>query len=138
MSDIHYCIICGAAFESDRRALAPYGLLGKRTAEPNSYGAFPRVIRRYVREMGILTLEEAVQKMSSLAAHRLGLWDRGILRRGAWADLVIFDLDRIQDEATLEAPAKYASGIEYVLVNGEVVVERGEHTGKLPGKVLTP
>ncbi len=127
-----------AAFESDRRALAPYGVLGKRTAEPNSYGAFPRVIRRYVREKGILTLEEAVQKMSSLAAHRMGLWDRGILRQGAWADLVIFDLDRIQDEATLEDPAKYASGIEYVLVNGEVVVEGGEHTGNLPGKVLTP
>ena len=68
----------------------------------------------------------------------MGLWDRGILRQGAWADLVIFSLDRIRDKATLEAPAKYASGIEYVLVNGEVVVEGGEHTGKLPGKVLTP
>jgi N-acyl-D-amino-acid deacylase len=114
---------------------------------PRGFGSFPMTFRKYVRgedradeplERGkrILTLEEAVRKMTSAPAQRLGLRDRGLVREGMWADLVLFDPEIIADQATYLNPYQYPKGIDYVLVNGQAVVERGEHTGKLPGQVL--
>jgi len=124
-----------ASVTTDRMALAPYGPLG-RLHSPNSYGGFARVFRKYVRERGIFTVEEAVRKMTSVAASSLRLYDRGIIRMGAHADIVVFDPERIADNATIEEPRLYAEGIEYVLVNGEVTVDKGEHTGTTAGQVL--
>jgi len=84
----------------------------------------------------VLRLEEAIRKMTSLPAQKLGLFDRGIIRPGFWADIVIFDLEKISDKATYLEPYQYPSGIEYVIVNGEVVIEHGEHTDRRPGRVL--
>lgn len=122
--------------ETDGMALAPYGQLASIRFHPRSYGSFPRVLRRFVREKRVITLEEAVRKMTSLPAQRLGLRDRGLLREGMWADMVIFDAERVTDRATYEEPTLYPEGIEYVIVNGTVVVEGGNHTGALPGMVL--
>jgi N-acyl-D-amino-acid deacylase len=133
---------------SDGAAYAPYGVLEAQRPHPRSYGVFPLVFRKYVRgetrkeepsEVGekVLTLPEAVRKMTSFPAQKLGLRDRGWVREGTWADLVVFDPLSIEDRATYQAPHQYPRGIPYVLVNGQVVVERGEHTGALPGKVIT-
>lgn len=104
---------------------------------PRSYGTFPRILARYVRDEGILTLPEAVRKMTSWPATRMRLEGRGLLREGFWADVVVFDLDRVQDRATYDEPVLFPEGIDYVLVNGEVVVEEGgRHTGARPGHVL--
>jgi N-acyl-D-amino-acid deacylase len=103
---------------------------------PRSYGNFPRVIAEYVRKRQVLTLEDAVRKLSSLPATRMRMFDRGALREGLWADLTVFDYDRIQDNATWENPVAVPAGIDYVLVNGEVVIDEGKHTGAKPGKVL--
>jgi N-acyl-D-amino-acid deacylase len=104
---------------------------------PRSYGTFPRILARYVRDTGTLTLEEAIRKMTSWPATRMGLERRGVIREGAWADITIFDLDRIADRATYEEPVLFPEGIEYVLVNGVVVIEDGgTHTGARPGHVL--
>jgi N-acyl-D-aspartate/D-glutamate deacylase len=100
------------------------------------YGCFPRLFRKYVREEGLLTFEEAVRKTTSLAAQKLGIRDRGLLREGMWADIVVVDPKTIADRATVQQPYLYPVGIEYVLVNGEVTVEKGEHTGALAGQVL--
>jgi N-acyl-D-aspartate/D-glutamate deacylase len=125
-----------ASFESDRGIHAPYGPLHKEKAPPNSYGAFARVFRKYVRERGYITLEDAVRKMTSAPCLVLGLRNRGMIREGMWADVVVLNPDRVQDRATLEDPAQYPTGIYYVLVNGEVVIDNGEHTGALPGKII--
>jgi len=103
---------------------------------PRNYGTFPCVIRRYVREKGILTLEEGVRKMTSFPAQRLGIRDRGLIREGMWADLVVFDPEKISDKATYEDPFQYAEGIRYVFVNGTLTVDNGRYTGALAGKVL--
>jgi N-acyl-D-amino-acid deacylase len=103
---------------------------------PRAYGNFPRLIAEYVRKRKVLTLEDAVRKLSSLPATRMRLFDRGALREGLWADVTIFDFDRIQDTATYENPVAVPTGIDYVLVNGEIVVDEGKHTGAKPGKVL--
>jgi N-acyl-D-amino-acid deacylase len=103
---------------------------------PRSYGTFPRIITRYVRERGLLTLPHAVRMMTSWPATRMRLADRGVIRTGLWADVTIFDYDRLDDRATYEEPVLFPEGIEYVLVNGVVVVDRGEHTGAKPGHVL--
>ncbi len=103
---------------------------------PRSYGTFPRILGKYVREEKLLRLEDAVRKMTSLPAQRLGLRDRGVIREGQWADIVIFDPDRVADRATFDDPHQYPIGIEYVLVNGKVVVEKGQHTGARPGRVI--
>jgi N-acyl-D-amino-acid deacylase len=124
-----------ASLCSDRAALAPYGALADQ-GDPNSYGPFPRVFRKYVRGVGLFTLEEAVRKMTSVPAGQFGLRDRGVLREGAWADVVVFDGERIADNATIEDYRRYPDGIPHVLVNGELVVENGEHTGAMPGTVL--
>ena len=123
---------------SDGSSLAVTGEMSGGVPHPRSYGTFPRVLGRYARDEGLLTLEQAVHKMTGMPAARLRLRDRGVLRAGAKADLVAFDAARVGDRATYEAPHQYAAGIDHVVVNGRVVVERGEHTGALPGRVLIP
>jgi N-acyl-D-amino-acid deacylase len=103
---------------------------------PRAYGTFPRIIAKYVREEGVLTLEDAIRKMTSWPAKRMKLPDRGLLAPGYWADVVVFDYDSIQDNATWEDALQTPSGISHVLVNGVVVAEAGKHTGSRPGKVL--
>jgi len=121
---------------SDSSAHAPYGVLGKGKPHPRTYGTFPRVLGEYVRRTGVLTLENAVRKMTSLPAQKLRLRDRGLIREGMWADITVFDPKKVVDKATYSTPHKYAVGIEYVLVNGKVVIDHGEHTGTLPGQAL--
>jgi len=121
---------------SDGAALAPYGELGEGKPHPRAYGTFARVLGPYVRDHRVLSLPQAVHKMTGLPARRLRLADRGVVRPGARADLVVFDPRRIADQATYEDPHRYAAGIEHVLVNGRFVVRDGEHTGSLPGRVL--
>jgi N-acyl-D-amino-acid deacylase len=123
---------------SDGSSLAPYGALGAGKPHPRSYGTFPRVLGEYAREQRVLALGEAVHKMTGLPARRLGLRDRGVVRPGAKADLVVFDPKRVADQATYEAPHRYPVGVEHVIVNGRLVIKDGEHTGSLPGKLLTP
>ncbi len=103
---------------------------------PRAYGNFPRVIARYVRERGVLRLEDAIRKMTSWPATRMRLEGRGAIRAGGWADVVIFDLASIQDLATYEAPTEAPRGIDYVLVNGQIVMDHGRHTGARPGHLL--
>jgi N-acyl-D-amino-acid deacylase len=103
---------------------------------PRSYGTFPRVIKRYVLERGVLSLPEAIRMMTSWPATRMRLDDRGVIRRGVWADVVIFDLERLDDRATYDEPTLFPEGIDYVLVNGKVVIDQGSHTGERPGHVL--
>jgi N-acyl-D-amino-acid deacylase len=103
---------------------------------PRAWGTFARYLAVYVRELGLVRLEEMVRKMTSLAAQRLGFFDRGVLRPGAAADVVCFDSERIRDVATYEEPRRAPEGIPYVLVNGEVVVDLQRHTGALPGRAL--
>jgi N-acyl-D-amino-acid deacylase len=123
---------------SDGSALAATGEMSAGKPHPRSYGTFPRVLGEYVREQRLLSLPEAVHKMTGLPARRLGLRDRGQVRVGARADLVVFDARRIADRATYEDPHRYAAGVEHVVVNGSLVIKDGEHTGSLPGRVLAP
>ena len=111
-------------------------MFGRDHPHPRSYGTFARVLGVYVREKGVLPLETAVQKMTSLPAARLGLLDRGVLRPGLKADVVLFDPSRVRDTATFEKPHAYAEGVSYVLVNGAVVYEAGRMTDARPGRVL--
>jgi N-acyl-D-amino-acid deacylase len=121
---------------SDGYALANYGSLALGSSHPRSYGCFPRILARFVREEKLLKVEEAVKKMTHLPASRFRLEDRGLLRKGKAADIVIFDPLRVQDKATFDNPHQYPVGIPYVMVNGKLVIERGEHTGSRPGKIL--
>jgi N-acyl-D-aspartate/D-glutamate deacylase len=105
-------------------------------AGPRNYGTFAKVLQRYVREMKILRLEEAVRKMTSLPAQFLGIRDRGLIREGMWADITIFDPERVTNHATYADHCRHPTGIPYVLVNGNVAVDEGEHTGALAGRVL--
>ena len=125
------------SFGSDAAASAK--LADPNTAgmgHPRGYGNFPRVIARYVREKKILTLPEAIRKMTSWPATRLRLDSRGLIKEGCWADVVIFDYEKIQDNATYDFPFRTPTGIDYVMVNGQVVIEKGKHTGAKPGKVM--
>jgi len=121
---------------SDGSSLSVEGLLGAGHPHPRNYGTFPRVLGHYARDEKVLTLEDAVRRMTSLGAQRLGLKDRGLLREGYWADIVVFDPNRINDKATFATPKQYPEGINYVLVNGHVVIDRGNHTGERPGMAL--
>ena len=121
---------------SDGNSLAPYGITGQGKPHPRFYGTFPRVLGHYVRELGLLPLPLAIHKMTGGSAAALGLIDRGTLREGYWADITIFDPQQIAERATYDEPHQYAAGVSTVLVNGTVVLDGGEHTGKLPGKVL--
>jgi dihydroorotase/N-acyl-D-amino-acid deacylase len=121
---------------NDSQGTAPTGPLGKEHPHPRAYGTFPRILRKYVREEGKLTLPEAIRKFSALPAQRLRLTDRGVLKKGMWADVVVFDPATIHDVATFEKPNQLSVGMEIVLVNGVPVIEGGQATGALPGKVL--
>jgi N-acyl-D-aspartate/D-glutamate deacylase len=121
---------------SDGSAYATTGPLRRGNPHPRNFGTFPRVLGVYVRETGMLKLEDAIRKMTSLNAQRLDLRERGVVRAGNFADLTIFDPQRVLDRATYEDPFQYPVGIEYVLVNGQIVLEQGEHTGAKPGRAL--
>jgi len=121
---------------SDGSAYAVEGPLRRGYPHPRSFGTFPRVLGRYVRERGLLRLEDAVRKMTSLNASKLGIMDRGLLRAGQYADVVIFDPDQIIDRSTYEKPFQYSEGVVLLVVNGQVVLEQGQHTGKRPGRII--
>ena len=121
---------------SDGSSLAPYGPLSRGIPHPRNYCAFPRFLSLYVREKKLLSLPEAIKKMTSMSAAKMGLGDRGSIKKGYFADLVVFDSQAISDQATYTEPEQYPVGIDYVIVNGKIVVDHGEHTGELPGKVL--
>jgi dihydroorotase/N-acyl-D-amino-acid deacylase len=104
-----------------------------RLTHPRAYGTFPRILGRYVREQNVMPLEEAVRKMSSAVATRLGIQDRGVLREGMYADIVVFDPATVIDNATYEEPHKLSTGMRDVFVNGVAVVRNGAHTGAKPG-----
>jgi len=124
------------SFNNDSQGTAPTGLLGQEHPHPRAYGTFPRVIRKYVREDKLLSLEEAIRKMSALPAQKMRLADRGVVKAGMWADLVVFDAATVTDKATFAQPNQLSVGMDYVLVNGVPVIAAGKATGARPGKVL--
>jgi len=124
------------SIDNDSEGTSPEGLLGQAHPHPRAYGTFPRILSKYVREEKVLTLEDAVRKCSALPAQRMRFTDRGVLKQGMWADVVIFDPATVRDRATFDNPNQLSEGMEYVLVNGVPVIEQGKMTGKLPGKVL--
>ena len=121
---------------NDSQGTAPEGILGKEHPHPRAYGTFPRILKKYVREEGLLTLPDAIRKFSALPAQKMGFTDRGVLKMGMWADIVVFDPETIHDVATFDSPNQLSQGMEYVLVNGVPVIEEGRMTGAHPGKVL--
>jgi len=120
----------------DSPGVSPEGLLGKDLSHPRGYGAFPRILRKYVREEHLLTLEDAIRKFTSLPARRMRLADRGVLEPGKWADVVVFDPETIRDVSTFDNPNRFSEGMRFVLVNGVPVIDDGKMTGATPGKVL--
>ncbi len=124
------------AFNNDSQGTAPTGLLGQEHPQPRAYGTFPRILRKYVREDKLLTLEDAIRKMTSLPAQKLRLADRGVLKAGMWADVVVFDPATITDKSTFAQPNQLAEGMDYVLVNGVPVIAAGKATNARPGQVL--
>ena len=124
------------AIDNDSSGASPEGILGQEHPHPRAYGTFPRILRKYVREEKKLTLEDAIRKFSALPAQRMRLADRGVLKAGMWADVVIFDPASVRDMADFENPNQLSQGMEFVLVNGVPVIEQGKMTGALPGKVL--
>jgi len=121
---------------NDSQGTAPDGLLGREHPHPRAYGTFPRILRKYVREEAKLRLEDAIRKFSALPAQRVRLTDRGVLKKGMWADIVVFDPENIRDVATFEEPNRLSEGMRFVLVNGVPVIAEGQMTGALPGRVL--
>jgi len=121
---------------SDGSAYAVEGPLRRGNPHPRSFGTFPRVLGVYVRERGVLKLEDAVRKMTSMNANKLGITDRGLLRAGNFADVVVFDPEHIIDRATYEKPFQYSEGVVHVIVNGKQVLENGKHTGERPGRAI--
>ena len=122
---------------SDSAAIAGPGQLDDLgLPHPRAFGTFPRVIAEYVRKQHVLTLEDAVRKMTSWPASRMRLFDRGVIRVGLKADLTIFNYDKLDDKATWSAPTLAPTGIDYVIVNGRIVVDQGRHTGATPGQVI--
>ena len=121
---------------TDAWGVNPSGVLGPGKPHPRYYGTYPRILGKYVRDEGVLLLEDAVRKMTSFPAQRLGLTDRGLLKPGMWADIVIFDAEHVIDKATYQDPHQFPQGILHVLVNGQIVVKDEQQTDALPGKVL--
>jgi len=121
---------------SDGSAISPNGILGVGKPHPRYYGTFPRVLGKYAREEKVITMEEAVRKMTSAPAQRLGLKDRGLLREGYKADIVVFNPETVKDEATFADPHRFPTGMPYVVCNGVFTIDKGKHTGKLPGRTL--
>jgi len=124
------------AIDNDSEGTSPEGILGQAHPHPRAYGTFPRILAKYVREEKVLTLEDAIRKFSALPAQRMRLTDRGVLKAGMWADVVIVDPATVRDRATFDNPNQLSEGMEYVLVNGVPVIDQGKMTGALPGKVL--
>ena len=124
------------SIDNDSSGMSPEGLLGRNHPHPRAYGTFPRILAKYVREDKALTLEDAIRKFSALPAQRMRLTDRGVLKAGMWADVVVFDPAIVKDVATFDNPNQLSVGMEYVLVNGVPVIDQGKMTGQLPGKVL--
>ena len=121
---------------SDGRAVSPTGPWADDMTHPRYYGCYPRILGRYVREDGVLSLENAIYKMSGFPADRLGLRDRGRIAEGLAADIVVFDPDTVIDHATFDEPQQLSTGVTHLYVNGQAVVSDGAHTGATPGKVL--
>jgi len=124
------------SIDNDASGTSPEGILGREHPHPRAYGTFPRILRKFVREERLLTLPDAVRKFSALPAQREHLTDRGVIKQGMWADLVVFNPDSITDVATYEKPNQFSVGMRYVLVNGVPVIAEGRMTGALPGRVL--
>jgi len=124
------------AFDNDSPGTSTEGILGEEHPHPRAYGTFPRVLRKYVREEKKLTLEDAIRKFTALPAQRMRFTDRGVLKQGMWADVVVFDPNTVRDVATFDDPNRFSEGMDFVLVNGTTVIENGKMTGTLPGKVL--
>jgi dihydroorotase/N-acyl-D-amino-acid deacylase len=124
------------AVDNDSQGAAPTGILGQEHPHPRAYATFPRILRKYVREEHRLTLQDAIRKFSALPAQRLGLTDRGVLKEGMWADIDVFDPEKIHELATFEKPNQLSVGMQYVLVNGVPVIAGGKATNVLPGQVL--
>jgi N-acyl-D-amino-acid deacylase len=124
------------SFASDAQSLASEGKFLEQSTHPRAYGNFARVLGKYVRDEKVITLAEAIRKLTKLPATNLKIRDRGELKQGHYADIVIFDPSKIQDHATFQDPHQYSTGMQYVLVNGITVLKDGEHTGALPGKVV--
>jgi dihydroorotase/N-acyl-D-amino-acid deacylase len=124
------------SIDNDSSGTSPEGLLGQEHPHPRAYGTFPRILRKYVREEKKLSLEDAIRKFSALPAQRMRFTDRGVLKEGMWADVVVFDPATIKDVATFAEPNQLSQGMEYVLVNGVPVIEQGKMTDARPGKVL--
>ncbi len=124
------------SIDNDSQGTSPEGLLGKEHPHPRAYGTFPRILRKYVREEKVLSLPDAIRKFTALPAQRMRLTDRGVLKKSLWADIVVFDPEKIRDLATFENPNQLSQGMEYVLVNGVPVIDEGKMTDALPGKVL--
>ena len=124
------------SIDNDSSGTSPDGILGQEHPHPRAYGTFPRILRKYVREDKKITLEDAIRKFSSLPAQRMRFIDRGVLKQGMWADVVIFDPANARDLATFENPNQLSRGMEYVLVDGIPVIDQEKMTGALPGKVL--
>lgn len=124
------------SLDNDSQGTSPDGLLGREHPHPRAYGTFPRIIRKYVREEHRLTLPDAIRKFTSLPAQQMRLTDRGVLKQGMWADIVVFDPDSLSDLATFSAPNQLSVGMRYVLVNGVPVIAESKMTGALPGRVL--
>jgi N-acyl-D-aspartate/D-glutamate deacylase len=121
---------------SDGTAVKAEGPLARGNPHPRYYGTFPRVLGKYVREEKVISMEEAIRKMTSANTAKIRVFDRGLLRPGQWADVTVFDAATIVDHATYERPHQYATGVEYVLVNGKAVLDRGRHTHARPGTIL--
>ncbi|MFY9950077.1 MAG: D-aminoacylase [Candidatus Sulfotelmatobacter sp.] len=124
------------AIDNDSSGTSPEGILGLEHPHPRAYGTFPRILRKYVRDEKVLSLPDAIRKFSALPAQRMRLTDRGVLKSGMWADIVIFDPSTVRDLATFDNPNQLSEGMEYVLVNGVPVIDQSRMTGALPGKVL--
>jgi len=121
---------------SDGWGIAPYAPIRKGLPHPRAYGAFPRVLGRYVRECRTISLQEAIRKMTWGPAQKLGITDRGLLRESLWADITIFNPATICDKATFDDPHQYPVGVEHVLVNGQITIQKGEHTEVRAGKII--
>jgi N-acyl-D-amino-acid deacylase len=126
------------SFGSDEAAPAPEGVFLRSNPHPRAYGTFARLLGHYVRDEGLVTMEEAIRRLTSFPAKNLRLDRRGRIARGYFADVVAFDAATIADHATYADPHRYATGMVDVFVNGEQVLRRGEHTGARPGRVLVP
>jgi N-acyl-D-amino-acid deacylase len=124
------------SFGSDEGSLAPEGVFLKSNPHPRAYGTFARLLGKYVREEGVISLEEAIRRLTSFPAGNLGIKKRGWLKPGYFADAVVFDPETIEDHATFEEPHQYATGVRHVFINGVQVLKDGEHTGAKPGRVV--